>query len=222
MDIGVNQTKGHIGMMSDLHFANKIRIIWEVGLDGGGSTQYLDFLDYLLSTGKKYNSGLEWCSGLGAIGFSILDADICENMVFMDSYGPAEEYTLYNAKENNISDRVKFFGVDMIQKLPKDIKFDLVMGNPPHCESIPKEITDVNVHAERLVLDRNWDIHREFFQNIPNYLNPGADIILSEIWVNPELIKMAEDSGLIYLGYSPAKQLAKNSNPMALLMHFTI
>jgi hypothetical protein len=61
-------------------------------LDGGGSTQYTDFLHFLLNQNKQYDKALEWCSGLGAIGFSLLDAKIINHITFMDMFKPAIDY----------------------------------------------------------------------------------------------------------------------------------
>ena len=65
-----------------LIFDNGTIINYEPEMDGGGSTQYKDFLTYFKSTGKTYKNCFEWCSGLGAIGFSLLDAGICESITF--------------------------------------------------------------------------------------------------------------------------------------------
>jgi hypothetical protein len=54
-------------------FPNGTTLYWTPGSNGGGITQYTDFTDILSNDTKVYNRGLEWCAGLGAIGFSIMD-----------------------------------------------------------------------------------------------------------------------------------------------------
>ena len=206
--------------ITELVFANGTKITWERGLDGGGSTQYLDFLPYLNRINRKYTSGLEWCSGLGAIGFSILDAGICDRMSFMDFYPPAAPCTLANARDNGLTSKVVHYTIDQIQKIPLGVKFDLVVGNPPHCQNVPQHIQDVNPYAVRMLLDENWDIHREFFNNIGKYLYKGADIIISEVYDNHDLIQLAKQAGLTYVASVPAQELVKNSNPNSVIMHF--
>lgn len=205
-------------MEEKLTFANGTTICWEWGLDGGGSTQYLDFLPIVKLLNKKYSSGLEWCSGLGAVGFSVLDANLSESMAFMDLYEPCVYWTDKNAKENNLTDRVQFFLCDAISKLPIDKKYDLVLGNPPHCFTF--DIPDYNVHEQRLLHDDQWKIHIEFFSNIKNYLLPGADILLSQIEVHPYHIELAEEHGLKYIKSYKAPILSSTSTENSSIMHY--
>jgi methylase of polypeptide subunit release factors len=203
-------------MQEELVFKNGLKIQWERGLDGGGSTQYRDFLKLLEN--KKYDHGLEWCAGLGAIGFSLLDAGICERMSFTDIYEPSQTYIDTNAIKNNISNKVRSYITDAISKLPSDAKFDVVVGNPPHCYN-----TDglfLSKTTARLVMDKDWLIHKEFFSNIIQYLNPNGEIFLSETGPHEVLIDYAQQCGLTYKGSYPAEELSKNSNIWACILHF--
>ena len=195
--------------MHTLTFDNGIVIDYDSSHDGGGSTQYTDFLDHIKSTGKKYKHCLEWCSGLGAIGYSLLDAGICETVTFMDIHEPSIENALRNAEKNNVSDKVKAYHLDKIGDLPKDLKFDLVVGNPPHSPENPQNFKD---DWERKIIDPNWDTHTEFYATIGEYLEPNSDIILSEIEnhsISKVLITMAESYGLKFNKIAPAPELAK-------------
>jgi len=203
--------------MHTLEFDNGIVIDYKSEDDGGGSEQYTDFLDHIKSTGKTYKHCLEWCSGLGAIGYSLLDAGICESVTFMDIHKPSIENALYNAQKNNVSDKVQAYHLDAIQKLPKHLTFDLVVGNPPHSQGNPE-----NFEGDwyRKIVDNNWDTHREFFINIKDYLSPSSDIILSEIEnhsISKVLITMAESAGLKFINFAPAPKLAKTGNATGLL-----
>lgn len=177
-----------------LKFQNGIEIEYDTFDDGGGSEQYVDFLEYLQSTGKKYKHCLEWCSGLGAIGYSLLDAGICETITFVDKYEPAIHKALKNAEKNNVKDKVQAYQSDAISKLPKHLKFDLIVANPPH------QLNAVysNEYLQRIMVDKNWEIHKEFFANISSYLQPNCDIILSETAIMDEHIEFATEAGLIY------------------------
>lgn len=207
--------------MESLIFKNNTEINWERGLDGGGSIQYLDFLYILLNQNKKYKFGLEWCAGLGAIGFSIIDSNFCERMAFMDLYEPAESAIINNSIKNNIQDKVEFYHADGVGKLPSNLKFDLVIGNPPHCVSKKGNLSD-DEHVFRLTVDTEWKIHSEFFSNIKNYLQPDADVFLSERIIHQTHIDMAEKSGLRYIGNFPAPALSQASKTDAVIMHYKI
>jgi methylase of polypeptide subunit release factors len=198
---------------SPLKFENGITIEYDVLDDGGGSIQYTDFLDYIKSTGKKYKHCFEWCSGLGAIGYSLLDAGICESVTFMDIYQPAITNVFRNADKNNVQQKVNAYNLDAIGKLPKDLKFDLVVGNPPHSLGGDFE----GYHVQRMIVDKDWNIHKEFFSNIGFYLEPNSDIILSETIFQQEQIMIAESFGLQFIEGVHAPQLSKFSNPLAAL-----
>lgn len=204
--------------MEELTFDNGFVLKWTRGLDGGGSTQYTDFLGLLNNKGKRYTHGLEWCSGLGAIGYSILDAGLCEYVSFMDLYSSSKDYTIINSITNNVEDKVSFYHLDAIHKLPIELKFDLVVANPPHCPTV--EIENFNANGIRMIHDDGWKIHHEFFMNIKSYLEPGADIFLSEIAVHEQHIAMATEGGLTFKGTFPAPALCVDSHHGSVIMHY--
>lgn len=210
--------------MNELIFKNGLHIKWNGGDDGGGSTQYADFLE-VISDGRTYKKGLEWCAGLSAIAFSLMDAKIIENCVLMDIYEPALTTAMENALRNNIGDKIKYYVCDSIKKLPDTEKFDLVVSNPPHSKhgdwiNENNELVDVVGGHRRLSVDKDWKLHEEFFSSIPHYLNEGADIFLSESDTHMDLIEMALKNKLQYVGSYPAPELAKCSNTYAVIMHF--
>jgi len=191
---------------SPLTFENGLTIEYTPQDDGGGSIQYTDFLNYIKSTGKTYKHCFEWCAGHGAIGYSLLDAGICESVTFMDIYEPALVNILRNAAVNNVADKVTVYHLDSVGKLPKDLKFDLVVGNPPH--SFAK--VDFEGEWYRKIVDEDWKIHREFFMNINDYLELNSDIILSETCSTHypnDLSIIAESCGLKFVGINDAPSL---------------
>lgn len=205
--------------MEELTFKNGIKIKWERGLDGGGSTQYIDFLKILFEQNKTYKKGLEWCSGMGAIGFSLLDTNLCDHMSFMDIYEPAKDWTLKNGEANHLSQKISAYCYDSVSKLPKDLKFDLVVANPPHCnENFTNPYGDP--FLARLIHDENWEAHSEFFNNIKKYLMPNADLFISEIRVHGTHIEMAKNNNITFVHAYPAKMLSLNSTPNAVIMHY--
>ena len=190
-------------------FENGTIVSCEQVHDGGGSTQYADFIDFFKEKGDdlpKYKNCLEWCAGPGFIGYSLLDAEVCQHVTFMDIHEPAIDDARNNAIFNNLTDRTSFHTIDAIHKLPTDLKFDLVVGNPPHSLKASEEWLN-NKGLFRLIVDLDWKIHEEFFAHITDYLLPGAEVILSENDHFPEFIEMAKKVGLIFEGYKPAKIL---------------
>jgi len=208
-----------------------------VSLDGGGTTQYLDFLNAIKKQNKKYNKALEWCSGLGAIGFSLLDAKIINHITFMDVYQPAIDYVNNMAVLNNISNKVTAYCVGKARDLPSNEKFDLIVGNPPH---MVRDFTLEEAHAQdlkkgfhprqkwhldesnRLLADIDWRIHTEFFANIGDHCNPGCDIFITEIGGQEDFnIKLAARSNLKFKQNFPSPMLANDSIHTACMQWFT-
>lgn len=216
--------------MQKLNFKNGLYIEnWNTKdyvLDGGGSTQYTDFLNPLLYENKTYDRALEWCSGLGSIGFSLLDAKLVNHITFMDSYQPAIDYVHSMADLNNISDKVSGYCKSQIKDLPLHEKFDLILANPPHR---PHEVTIEEAHAEdyrngykprdksqlddinRILVDVDWQIHQEFFTNIKNYCNAGCDILISTTGNFINNIEYAEKGGLRLIKSISSPELQKDA-----------
>ena len=190
-------------------FENGTIVSCEQVHDGGGSTQYADFIDFFKEKGDdlpKYKNCLEWCAGPGFIGYSLLDEEVCQHVTFMDIHEPAIDDARNNAIFNNLTDRTSFYTIDAIHKLPTDLKFDLVVANPPH--SMNALVSVPHESLTRLIVDLDWKIHEEFFAHITDYLLPGAEVILSENGKHQVFIEMAKKVGLIFEGYKPAKELA--------------
>jgi tRNA1(Val) A37 N6-methylase TrmN6 len=119
-----------------------------------------------------------------------------------------------NAEKNKISDRVTALHIDQISKIPEDMKFDLVVGNPPHQHNWSYTVE----YLQRIMVDEDWKIHKEFFTNIRRFLNKNAEIILSETDSFPEHIEMAESNGLKFVEYIKAPVTMTGNAPSARLM----
>ena len=213
-------------MSLNLTFKNNINITWNHGDDGGGSTHYVDFLN-AIGTEKKYNNCLEWCAGLSAVAFSLLDADIAENIVLMDLYEPALIKAQENAKNNKLVDKVSVRVCDRVESLPLTDKFDLVVSNPPHDdngswidECNPNLSKDEKDTVIRLTIDKDWNLHKEFFKNITKYLNPNAELYISETNSHGFIIDWAKEVGLNLIEVFSAPALAKDTKTNAVILHF--
>lgn len=209
--------------ITNLKFANGLEINWQPGDDGGGSTQYVDFLESVKKTNRKYEYGLEWCAGLSAIAFALIDAKLVNNFVLMDKYEPALLTAMSNAQDNNLQDRVQMVCADSIYKIPSSHKFDLVVGNPPHCGIDPIDYSvdnPLNERTKRLLLDIDWQIHKEFFENIHKYLLPNADVFISENGPYQYLVDFAEQGKLKLVNTYSAKVLKLDTREDGVVFYF--
>ena len=200
-------------------------VLYVDGLDGGGLNHLPDFHDVI---GKKhYTNALEWCAGFGVIGFDLLNKDVCDHISFIDCHEPSIRWLTRTIEHNNVENKATTYQADKISLIPEGIKWDLVVANPPHCfDAATKEYFEQTVQQPqlddviRITCDVDFEIHKEFFTNIRNYLLPDADIFLSEVGYFDEVQQLAENAGLEFVGKHPAPELSKNSKTNAVVFHF--
>ena len=60
--------------------------------------------------------------------------------------------------------------------MPKQ-KFDLIVANPPH---FPNKNDWPELKERQRIIDENWNIHRDFFNNINNFMHLKSTLILQE------------------------------------------
>lgn len=189
---------------------SKIVVEYPRALDGGG----LDFKNDLIEIIKKsgthsYKRAFEWCAGFGVLGFEMLGLGYCNHIVFSDYYPKAIENCLKTAKDNNLENYVTGYVTPTIAGLPENEVFDLIVSNPPHSasweefvettENDPDAKPETYLNSARLVVDKDWTIHREFFLNIRKHLTATADIYLIENGDHEILKTMAKMGGLYHV-----------------------
>lgn len=208
---------------------NDFEVLYVDGLDGGGRDHLPDFLDVVTTHGQdQYHSAVEWCAGFGVIGFDFLNKGICEKMSFIDCYEPAVRWLNRTIEHNNIENKTEVYHADKISLIPNDVKWDLVVANPPHSfqletkEMFEQTIDNPVSRADviRITCDVDLEIHKEFFNNIRTYLEPGADIFISEVGFLDEVQQLAEDAGLLFVDKHPAPTLSRDSKTDAVIFHF--
>lgn len=145
-------------------------------LDGGGSSQAKAFLDLFRAQfpNRKFKTLFEWCCGPGFLGFSFLQAGICEELVLADinpHVVPGIERTI---RDGGFEGRVRYYISDNLKSVPSEEKFDLVLGNPPWAyREIP------GLPNPLIPNDPEWTIHQGFFSQIGAYLTKDAVLCVS-------------------------------------------
>lgn len=199
------------------------------GLDGGGILHLPDFKAAVESSGKShYTRAVEWCAGFGVIGFDFLNRSVCDHMSFIDCHEPAIHWLSETIKQNAIDEKTELYLTDNIAAIPSDVKWDLVLANPPHAftldtrEMFEKTLENPNQCADviRITCDVDFVIHKEFFENIRAHLLPNADVFISEVGYLEEIKQLATNAGLIWVATHPAPKLSINSSTDAVVFHF--
>jgi methyltransferase family protein len=151
-----------------------INISYRPELDGGGTIFGQDFIPYFKARGMpKQKRAYEWCSGPAFIGFSLLGNGFCETLCLAD-INPRSVASCRNTVEvNRLGDRVSVYESNNLRNIPSTEKWDLVVSNPPH-------FIDEAHEGQLLAYDPQWQIHREFFNSVGNFLAQGGVIVLQE------------------------------------------
>jgi hypothetical protein len=206
--------------ITHLTVSGGIEINYPNHLDGGGAEQRIDITKAVKETGykKEYNRAFEWCAGFGAIGYDLVGAKLCSHIVFSDYYDVAITSCLETAAQNQISSSVTGYVSSTIAGLPSTEKWDLVVSNPPHCSD--KEVTIESLangpyptddeymnNTLRILVDQDWEIHKEFFTNIQSRLADNADVYISCPYPPPILEIAANLSTLSFIAIYPMPSL---------------
>ena len=165
------------------------KIYWTDEIDGCGNTMIDDFLDAtsFISGDRKFFNALEWCSGPGFWGFGLLFTGVVEKITLSDIWEPNKPAVLQTILANNLDHNAQFFLSDNFKEIPKQT-FDLIVANPPHFNMDPYE---QHYDDPRKYKDKDWKIHKDFFDNVGDYLSKDGIIVLAEnVWgSNPNIFE---------------------------------
>ena len=146
--------------------------------EGGGKWMRFSLIHEIMNHGakSKYKRAYEWCSGSASMGFAMLDMDLVEHMTFSDKHELSIEECGITIAENNLHHRSNAYLSDTIGGLPDTPLWDLVVSNPPHGkDSIPEDD-----FLDRIIVDKDWETHKEFYQNIRPRLTDDAELFIIE------------------------------------------
>lgn len=153
-----------------------ITVFYLPHLDGGGTTFGQDFVRFVRDEIGTARHALEWCSGPGFIGLSLLANGLCDRLTLADINPEAVGFARETVRFNNLEDRVAVVESDGLDGIPRQT-FDLVVANPPHT---PGGRTFPKWGPEILYVDHAWQAHRRFYATIREYLTPGGSVVLQE------------------------------------------
>ena len=157
----------------------KIKVFYKKEHDGGGIKFYKEFCN-ILKKKKKINNTLEFCSGPGFIAFGLLNYNITKKITLVDINKKIIKGLRKTIKFNNLNDKCNFYFGDGLQALKnKKIKFDLIVSNPPHIDM--KNVKFKLPNDKKIIYDdTDFKIHKNFFKNVHNFLNPTGLILFIE------------------------------------------
>lgn len=205
-----------------LNLSGNIALEYPKMLDGGGSLFLREVFDVIYKTSKeKYNRCFEWCCGPGFFMFEALGSGLANEIVGSDSFYPALENVRRTAEQHNLTDKVTLYHTPLIANIPDHEKWDLVIGNPPwyyYADILIENYKSRNESEEaiqnaiRICVDQEWQIHREFFNNLGKHVTPDCDIYLVEGTPALDIIDYAKENGFDLIGiYEPKDPIHPNA-----------
>jgi hypothetical protein len=167
-----------------------IEINYHPRMECGGIQRAPMFIDALslIAPDRIFNHCLEWCSGPGFIGFSLLGKGLCKKLDLADIWKPS----LLAAKGVNKSHDVTTWHIRRLSDIQPPQKYDLIVGNPPW---YPGNLLTNN----RLTCDPELTILKNFLLDAKNYLAPKGIIVLVEgqLYTGPQdILNVLNDTGL--------------------------
>ena len=155
-------------------------------LDGGGRLLKEPIADvvgsHVRARGHRFDHAFEWCAGLGEMGFELLKRDLVERLTLADINPQAMAVSHCIGEAMGHGDNVLHFVSDNLDRVPRDLRFDLVIGNPPnYCNLQPGHPAGAMMARDLRPNDRGWCVHERFFQTIGDHLASNAVLLIQEV-----------------------------------------
>ncbi len=124
----------------------------------------------------------EWCSGPAFIGFNLLQAGICRQLVLADINPRAIECVRETVRINRLEERVRTYVSENLRSVPAHERFDAVVANPPfYCSLNPEHPLYDEFKDDMRPNDPGWRAHDDFYDTIAEHLNPAAALYIMEV-----------------------------------------
>ncbi len=162
---------------------NNVEVVFRKDEDGGGNEFGQEYIPIISQKYGPLPKVYEWCSGPSFIGFSMYGAKlITKKLILSDIHSPVKDSIRETIVHNKIKDiKVSFYNTDKVSQVNEN-NIDLVVSNPPHFSGLSKvqEVYPNSKIDSRLILDQDWKIHKEFFENIHSKLSENGVVLLQE------------------------------------------
>jgi predicted O-methyltransferase YrrM len=116
----------------------------------------------------------EFCAGPGYVGYYLLSLGMCETLCLADVNPRALEVARRTAAYNGLDHLVTIHQSDVLDSIPPDERWDLVIGFPPGDQPASPEAASIIYH------DPDWQLHRRFYSSIRRFMQPNGHVFLVE------------------------------------------
>lgn len=187
-----------------------LKVFWKKHLAGGGRAyrkEYLALFKNLPKAGRVF----EWCSGPAFIGFSLLAYGHCEELCLADINPECVNLCKRTVEFNKLEGRVSVYLSDCLGSVPREEKWDVVVGNPPHFYGegkAPPPTKKQPFQGKPYIVstDYEWSVHRSYYRGLSDHLLPGGISLVCENSSGSEpqtFTSMVEEAGLSVVHVGP-------------------
>lgn len=126
---------------------------------------------------------LDWGTGTGCLAIAITHHHPSARITAIDVSPPTLAIAQRNATRHGLADRIEFVQADGVEPLPGDLRFHLIVGNPPYIPTaeIPTLEPEVRDHDPTLALDGGPDglvVYRRLAFSLKDRLLPLGVVML--------------------------------------------
>lgn len=114
---------------------------------------------------------------------------VCNKLVLSDINPAGKACVDKTLQVNDLDVDVAYYVSDNMKAVPEFEKFDLVVSNPPNFYALNPDHSRYDEFEDDFrPNDPEWVIHKAFYSTIRPYLNPGADLYISEVEPEKDIV----------------------------------
>ncbi|HEV3146184.1 MAG TPA: peptide chain release factor N(5)-glutamine methyltransferase, partial [Gemmataceae bacterium] len=122
-------------------------------------------------------------TGSGCIAVALAYQQKTARVTATDISAEALEIALRNANKHKVSDRVRFLNGDLLEAVPKNERFDVIVSNPPYVtqaewEQLPLHIREHEPKSALLAGNDGFAVYDQLIPVAAEYLSPGGYLLL--------------------------------------------